>query len=77
MTIRLRLALFAAGVVFVAVALFGLLIYALAVAGERSSQDQTLALRGQQVVTFLTFARLDELAAARNGPPLDLHRGTV
>ncbi len=72
MTIRLRLALFAAGVVFVAVALFGLLIYLLAVAGERSSQDQALALRGQQVVTFLTFARLDELAAARNGPPLDL-----
>jgi two-component system OmpR family sensor kinase len=72
MTIRLRLALFAAGVVFVAVALFGLLIYVLAVVGERSSQDQALSLRGQQVVTFLTFARLDELAASRSGPPLDL-----
>ncbi|HZQ37230.1 MAG TPA: HAMP domain-containing sensor histidine kinase [Dehalococcoidia bacterium] len=72
MTIRLRIALFAAGVVFVAVALFGLLIYVLAAAGERSSQDQALALRGQQVVTFLTLAPLDDLAASRSGPPLDL-----
>ncbi|HLZ72122.1 MAG TPA: HAMP domain-containing sensor histidine kinase [Dehalococcoidia bacterium] len=72
MTIRLRIALFAAGVVLVAVALFGLLLYALAAYGARAGQDQALSLRGQQVVTFLSFAPAQELAAARSGPPLDL-----
>ncbi len=72
MTIRLRIALFAAGVVFVAVALFGVLLYALAAHGGRASQDQALSLRGQQIATFLTFARPEDLAAARSGPPLDL-----
>ena len=60
MPLRLRLALFGAAVVALALLLFGLLLYALLSRGVMSNQDDALRIRAQQAVQSL-----------KDSPPLD------
>ena len=58
MSLRLRLALFGAGVVAVTLLLFGLLLYGLFSRGAASNQDDALRARAQQAAASLVGARL-------------------
>ncbi len=69
MPLRLRLALFGAGVVALALLVFGLLLYALLSRGVVTNQDDALRARAQQAVRSLNVS--PQLVAARAVAPAD------
>jgi two-component system, OmpR family, sensor kinase len=74
MPLRARLALFGAGVVALALLVFGLLLYALLSRGVSTNQDDALRSRAQQAVVSL--ARSGPLTASEPVAPADLRTST-
>ena len=70
MPLRARLALFGAGVVALALVVFGLLLYALLSRGVSSNQDDALRMRAQQAVASLNSNA--PLTASQPVAPADL-----
>jgi two-component system, OmpR family, sensor kinase len=73
-SLRLRLALFGAGVVALALIVFGLLLYALLARSVTTNQDDALKARAQQAVASLNAS--PQLTAAPPVVPTDLHTST-
>jgi signal transduction histidine kinase len=73
-SLRLRLALFGAGVVAVALVVFGLLLYGLLSRGVVTNQDDALKARAHQAVASLDAD--SELTSAVPVAPVDLHTTT-
>src|SRR5690348_12562898 len=74
MPLRARLALFGAGVVALALLVFGLLLYALLSRGVATNQDDALRSRAQQAVVSLE--RSAPLTASEPIAPADLRTST-
>jgi two-component system, OmpR family, sensor kinase len=74
MPLRARLALFGAGVVALALLVFGLLLYGLLSRSVSTNQDDALRTRAQQAVTSLDSG--PPLAAAQPVAPADLRTST-
>jgi two-component system, OmpR family, sensor kinase len=74
MPLRARLALFGAGVVALALIVFGLLLYALLSRGVTTNQDDALRSRAQQAVVSLD--RSPPLTASEPVAPADLRTST-
>ena len=74
MPLRARLALFGAGVVALALLVFGLLLYGLLSRSVSTNQDDALRTRAQQAVTSLDSS--PPLAAAQPVAPADLRTST-
>jgi len=72
MTIRMRIALFAAGVVTITLLLFGALLYTLTAVGAGAQQDQMLTQRAGQAANLAGRTDRDELHASRPLAPIDL-----
>jgi two-component system OmpR family sensor kinase len=72
--LRVRLALFGAGVVALALAVFGLLLFTLLSRNVSSNQDDALRMRAQQAVTALSSS--GPLTAASPVAPADLRSST-
>src|SRR5689334_10196835 len=69
MSLRLRLALFGAGVVALALVVFGVLLYALLARGVANNQDDALRSRAQETIKSL---RNDNLAPRGLIAPVDV-----
>ena len=74
MSLRLRLALFGAGVVALALVVFGVLLYALLSRGVVTNQDDALKARAKQAVVSLNAS--PGLIAASPVAPADLKTST-
>ena len=76
MSLRLRLALFGAGVVALTLVLFGLLLYALFARGVNTNQDDLIRGRARDAVASLASAPAGELAPRAPLAPADLTSST-
>ena len=74
MPLRARLALFGAGVVALALLVFGLLLYALLSRGVSTNQDDALKTRAQQAVASVSST--SSLSASQPVAPADLRTST-
>src|SRR4051812_48760624 len=74
MSLRLRLALFGAGVVALALVVFGLLLYALLSRGVVTNQDDALRVRANQAAASLT--RAAPASPAASVVPADIRSST-
>ena len=74
MSLRLRLALFGAGVVALALVVFGALLYALLARGVTTNQDDALRTRAQQAVASLNAS--PQVVESPSVAPADLRTST-
>jgi two-component system OmpR family sensor kinase len=76
MSLRLRLALFGAGVVALTLVLFGALLYALFARGVNTNQDDALRARAHEAVASLTSTSPQDLSPRAPLAPVDLKNST-